>query len=90
MVYRTIADPDSAEREEQRELAELARQARGRQRRAAAGVSGAILAGSMTLLGLAPPMAPPRAELKCHHVQVVYENAKATPGPSWTACEWRR
>ena len=90
MAYRTIAEPDAAEREEQRELAGLARQARARQRRAAAGVSGAIIVGSMAVLGIAPAMPPPRAELKCHHVQVVYENATATPGPGWTACEWRR
>jgi hypothetical protein len=89
MVYRTIADPDASERAELRELAEMARQTRIRRGRIAAAVSGAVLAGVAGILGVLTH-GPPPAELECHHVRVVYENQRSTPGPSWTACEWRR
>jgi hypothetical protein len=92
MPYRTSHDPNAPSAEEARALArdldDLTRAAVKRRRNAAIGVSAAIGLAFMTLF-VGPSIEGRRQQLKCHRVELRWENAKEIPGQSWTDCRWR-
>lgn len=89
MPYRTSADPHAGEAEElARDLEDLTRAAARRRRNAAIGVGSAI-AVAVTALFFGPALEGRRQQLKCHRVEVRWENAKEIPSQSWRTCEWR-
>jgi hypothetical protein len=90
MIYRTNASELSDEevRCDAEELELLRSAARTRRRRAAIAISVVVLGGATSVVALTA-LSPPQQSLRCHHVQIAWENAPEVPGPGWTACAWR-
>jgi hypothetical protein len=92
MPYRTSDDPNAQGVEEARALArdlhDLTRAAVKRRRNAALGVSAAIAVAVVTLF-VGPALEGRRQQLKCHRIELRWENAKEIPGQTWTDCRWR-
>jgi hypothetical protein len=91
MPYRSDQPAIVAALTEQRELTDLARDARFRRTRAglALGAAFSVLFAAVCLLfRIRVPHSP---GLHCHRVEVRYFQEVGTPPPpaSWTACEWR-
>jgi hypothetical protein len=89
MPYRSDQPAIVAALLEQRELTDLARDARFRRTRAwlaLGAVFSVVLAGMMLVA-----RAPHSPGLHCHRVEVHYEQTVGTPPPpaTWTTCEWR-
>jgi len=92
MPYRTSADPQAQDAHEAAELARdleaLTRAAARRRRNAAIGV-GAAITLAVTALFVGPSIEGRRQQLKCHRVELRWENAKEIPGQSWRHCQWQ-
>jgi hypothetical protein len=89
MPYRVNANELSMEHAsgEARELEDVARDARRRQRRSAL-VIVTVLVGGWALAAIAVAQ-PGRPQTSCHRVERRYENAPQLPPETWTACEQR-
>jgi hypothetical protein len=85
MPYRTNAIPAASDARDAAEVATFAREAKVRRRRAALGV-GAMLVGSMGALAVIASGRPQKPMLRCHQVEVRWENAPWVPPNRWTAC----
>ena len=83
MPYRTNARV--VESVDDGEVDAIAREARGRRRRVALGVSGLLTAGVLCVLVAQYPHWD-HSRLVCHEVQLKYENAPEIPTQQWTSC----
>ncbi len=85
--YRSNQPAIQAALVEQRELADLTRDARFRRTRAALSLGAVftvVLSGMFLLVRI-----PHGRVLRCHHVEIRYEQAEGVPPPpaAWTRCE---